>query len=220
MTEPHYVSMTRAAYDDTADIYAQLIGTEISPAVDGVLDRAILGSFVKSIAGADGQLVADVGCGPGRVAAFLAANGLNVIGFDISDAMLTIAGAAHPGIRFELGMLTDLPLLDGALAGAVCWYSIIHTPSDRLDVVVDELARVLAPGGRLLVAFQAGNGEPVHRADIHGRSVSLTSYRHHPDHVAGCLSVAGFAVEPPVIREAEFSHESTPQAFILATAPG
>ena len=55
----------------------------------------------------------------------------------------------------------------GVLAGAVCWYSIIHTPPDQLAEAFGELARVLIPGGYLLLGFQA-EGEPVHRADAQG----------------------------------------------------
>ncbi|HAN36452.1 MAG: methyltransferase domain-containing protein [Ilumatobacteraceae bacterium] len=219
MPDPEHVSTTRAAYDDTADVYAQWVGTEISSAIEGPIDRALLGAFVELMAHADGRPVADVGCGPGRVAALLAAQGLDVIGVDASPGMLAVARRTHPGIRFELGLLTDLPVPDGSLAGAVCWYSIIHTPAEHLGTVGAELLRALAPGAHLLVAFQAGNGERVHRSEVHGRPVSLTSYRHAPDEVAGCLAGAGLQVLARAVREAESAHESTPQAFILARSP-
>ena len=64
---------------------------------------------------------------------------------------------------FEEGQLDALPFETGVLAGAVCWYSIIYTPPDRLAEAFGELARVLMPGGYLLLAFQA-EGEPVHRS--------------------------------------------------------
>lgn len=49
--------------------------------------------------------------------------------------MLAVARDAHPAIRFDEGRLTALPLADHSLAGAVCWYSIIHTPPERLPEV-------------------------------------------------------------------------------------
>jgi SAM-dependent methyltransferase len=208
------VSTARAAYDATAEMYAELVGTELSAATEGPLDRAVLAAFVEMVGGMSG-LVADVGCGPGRVAAFFAAHGLDVVGVDVSAAMLSVARAAHPGIRFEEGQLTALPLADGSLRGAVCWYSIIHTPPEHLDEVFAELARVLSREGHLLVAFQAGDGERVHRADAYGSGVSLTSYRHAPDDVTQSLMTAGFRVHARAVREPEFDHESTPQAFIL-----
>lgn len=217
MIEPAHVATARDAYDGTADLYVQFVGTEISSSIEADLDIDVLGSFAERAARANGP-VADIGCGPGRAAAFLAARGLDVVGFDISAALLDLARAAHPGLRFEEGSLADLPLPDGSLAGAVCWYSIIHTPPDRLDEVAVELARVLAPGAPLLVAFQAGHGEALHRTEVQGRPVSLTSHRHDPAHVARCLERAGFDVAPPVVRDATAEHESTPQAFVPAHA--
>ena len=218
MIEPAHVVTARDAYNGTADLYVQRIGTEITSSIEADLDRALLEAFAERVVERTDGPVADIGCGPGRAAAFLAERGIDVAGFDVSTAMLDLARAAHPGLRFEEGSLTRLPLADGSLAGAVCWYSIIHTPPDRLDEVAVELARVLAPGAPLLVAFQAGHGEAVHRTEVQGRPVSLTSHRHDPLHVARCLGEAGFDVEPPVVRDAGADHESTPQAFVTAQA--
>jgi SAM-dependent methyltransferase len=219
VTEPDHVSTTRAAYDASAETYAQSAGTELSAAFEGPVDRALLAAFVELVAGTAGP-VADVGCGPGRVAAFLAAQGLDVVGVDVSRAMLAVARDAHPDIRFEEGRLDALPFRDLSLGGAVCWYSIIHTPSHSLDEVFAELVRVLAGAGHLLLAFQAGDGERVHRADAYGTGVSLTNYRHSPDQVAQSLITAGLQVHTRAVREPAFGHESTPQAFILARSGG
>lgn len=215
------MSKTRAVYDATAGTYAQLVGTEVSAAFEGPVDRAFLAAFVELVGGTAAS-VADVGCGPGRVAAFLAAQGLDVVGVDLSPTMLTVARGAHPDIRFEEGQLTALPLPEGSLGGAVCWYSIIHTPPEHLEEVFVELKRVLSADGHLLVAFQAGDGECARRDDAYGTGISLSSYRHLPDEVARSLVAAGLQVRARAVREPELDHESTPQAFILArsVAPG
>ena len=174
------MATTRASYDATAEVYAQLVGAEVSAATEAPLDRALLAAFVEVAGRGPARRVADVGCGPGRVAAFLAAHGIQVVGVDVSPAMLAVARDAHPDIQFAEGRLTALPVPDRSLAGAVCWYSVIHTPSEQLQGVCAELGRVLAPGGQLLMAFQAGNGEKVHRTEVYGTEVSLTSYRHAP----------------------------------------
>lgn len=221
MTDPDHVTTARAGYDATAEEYAQLVGTELTAAFEGPVDRAFLAAFVEYVGVASGQ-VADVGCGPGRVTAFLAAQGLDVVGVDLSPAMLKVARDAHPGIRFEDGRLTALPFREGSIQGLVCWYSIIHTPSKYLDEVFAELRRVLSGNGHLLLAFQAGDGEGVHRVDAYGTGVSLTSYRHLPDQVARSLVANGLEVHARAVRAPELDHESTPQAFILArsVAPG
>lgn len=209
------VEVAAAVYDAAAESYAAMIGTTLSEEFEGPLDRALLLAFAESL-GPDVGIVADVGCGPGRVAAFLASRGLDVRGVDVSPAMLAVARAAHPEIPFEHGELTALPYADGSLAAVVCWYSIIHTPPGDLREAFVELERVLAGDGRLLMAFQAGDGEGVHRTDAYGTGLPLTSYRHDPDHVTRSLAAAGLGVETRTVREPELAHESTPQAFLVA----
>ena len=81
--------------------------------------------------------------------------------------------------------MTDLPLGDASLGGALTWYSLIHTPTEQLPAVLAELARVLRPGGQLLVAFQAGD-EPVHLRHAYGHDVRLVNHRRPPDLVGSC----------------------------------
>jgi ubiquinone/menaquinone biosynthesis C-methylase UbiE len=178
----------------------------------------MLVAFIELIKRQALNRVADVGCGPGRAAAFMAEHGLDVVGVDVSKSMLAIARAAHPHIEFKEGRLDALPLETGALAGAVCWYSIIYTPPDRLDEACNELARVVIPGGHLLLAFQA-EGEPVHREDAFGTHLPLTSYRHSVQTVAGALEGAGFTIYTTALRTPELEHETTDQGFVIATRP-
>ena len=215
MSDDDHVAAARAVYDASAERYVEFVGREISAATETALDRAVLASFVEMIAAEPGQ-VADVGCGPGRVAAYLAGHDLDVIGVDVSPAMVAHAGRAHPGIRFGEGRLDELPMPDRSLAAVVCWYSIIYTPPDRLGTAFTELLRVLRPGGLLLLAFQAGQGEAVHRADAHGSGLPLTSIRHEVADVVRRLEEVAFEVRATVQREPELEHESTSQAFLIA----
>ncbi len=202
----------------TARTYVESVGTAINAATESPVDRALLVSFIELIKRQAVNRVADVGCGPGRAAAFMADRGLDVVGVDVSRAMLAIARTAHPDIEFKEGQLDALPFETGVLAGAVCWYSIIYTPAGRLDEAFGELARVLIPGGRLLLAFQA-EGEPVHREDAFGTHLPLTSYRHRVQAVAGSLESAGFTIHTTALRAPELEHETTDQGFVIATRP-
>src|ERR1700722_6094752 len=139
MAGEEHVATARAVYDMAAPRYVQFVGTEISSATEGPIDQSLLVAFVELVKRQTIDLVADVGCGPGRAAAFMAERGLDVVGVDVSQAMLTVARNAHPHVRFEEGHLDALPFETGVLAGAVCWYSISYT-------------RV----GALLVAFWTG----------------------------------------------------------------
>ncbi len=155
MSDEDHVATARAVYDRASARYVQFIGTEISTATEGPIDRSLLLAFIDLVKRQTVVRVADVGCGPGRAAAFMAERGLDVVGVDVSQAMLAVARTAHPHISFEEGQFDGLPIGTGVLAGAVCWYSIIYTPLDRLGEAFGELARILMPGGYLLLAFQA-----------------------------------------------------------------
>ncbi len=185
---------------------------------EGPIDRSLLVAFIELIKRRTVISVADVGCGPGRVAAFMAERGLDVVGVDVSEAMLAVARAAHPHIKFEEGQLDALPIDTGVLAGAVCWYSIIYTPPDRLAEAFGELKRVLMPQGFLLLAFQA-EGEPIHRADAQGTHLPLTSYRHKVQEVAGFLEDTGFKIYATVLRSPELEGETNSQGFVVASSP-
>ena len=218
MSGEDHVATARAVYDRAAPRYVQFVGTEISPATEGPIDRALLVAFIELIKRQTVVRVADVGCGPGRVAAFMAERGLDVVGVDVSQAMLAVARTAHPHITFEEGQLNALPIETGFLAGAVCWYSIIYTPPDRLDEAFGELTRVLMPEGYLLLAFQA-EGEPVYRAEAQGTQLPLTSYRHGVQEVAGCLEDTGFQIYATALRAPELDNETTSQGFVIARTP-
>lgn len=129
--------------------------------------------------------------------------------------MLAVARSAHPHIKFEVGQLDALPFKTEMFAGAVCWYSIIHTPPDRLVVAFRELARVLIPGGYLLLAFQAED-EPLHRTDVYDTHLPLTSYRHSVQEVAALLVDAGFKIYATILRAPELGSETTCQGFVIA----
>jgi len=216
--EEDHIATARDVYDIAARTYVEFVGTDISSATECPIDRSLLVAFVELIKRQAISRVADVGCGPGRVAAFMADYGLEVIGVDVSQAMLEIASTAHPDIEFELGQLDALPIESGVLAGAICWYSIIYTPPDRLVESFDELARVLMPGGYLLLAFQT-EGEPLHREDAFGTQLPLTSFRHSVQRVAELLEGAGFKISTTVLRAPELEHETTSQGFVIAEGP-
>ena len=105
---------------------------------------------------------------------------------------------------------------DETLGGIVAWYSIIHTPPERLPLAFAEFQRTLAPGGQLLLAFQVGENEHVHKDEAYGRAVSLDNYRLSPHHVAELLTQAGLVVHTRMLREPMHVFEKCRQAYLLA----
>jgi SAM-dependent methyltransferase len=92
----------------------------------------------------------DACCGTGRHAAHLADLGWDVVGVDATHEMLEVARAKAPGARFEQGDVLDLPLADDAVDLAVCSLALTHVPD--LDAAIAELARVVRPGGTIVLA--------------------------------------------------------------------
>lgn len=97
------------------------------------------------------------------------------------------------------------------------WYSIIHTPTAGLGRVFSEVARVLLPGGHVLVGFQAGVGARDVSAAYRrfGHHVRLQRHLHAVDDVASGLETAGLAELGRLVRRPEGS-ESDNQAIMLA----
>jgi SAM-dependent methyltransferase len=152
----------------------------------------------------------DAACGTGRHARRLVALGHTVSGIDITPEMLERARTNVPEASFAVGDLRELPFADANFSVAVCGLALAHLPS--LDSAVSELARVLAPGGRLVVSvlhpFQAllGWHSPFSGAD--GSRGFVREHPHlHSDYLAA-FAAAGLEVTgsvEPTITEDELS---------------
>lgn len=105
------------------------------------------------LAAQPGERILDIGCGTGHQAAALAALGADVVGIDSDAAMLEIARAEHPEVRFAQVDAQDSDALRAASGGAfdaVLSNAALHW-MPRQDDVIDGIAQVLRPGGRLAV---------------------------------------------------------------------
>ncbi|MQA33474.1 class I SAM-dependent methyltransferase [Modestobacter roseus] len=102
--------------------------------------------------------VLDAGCGPGRVGAFLAEAGHDVVGVDVDRVLIAAAEADHPGPRWLVGDLAELDLRD-RFDGIVCAGNVMAflAPSTR-RAVLGRFAAHLADGGRVAIGFGAGRG--------------------------------------------------------------
>lgn len=94
--------------------------------------------------------VLDAACGTGRHGLHLAQAGHRVIGVDRSPAMLAKARVKLPQGDFREGDLTALPVETASVDAVVCALALVHLP--ELGLVMAEFARVLRPGGRVIVS--------------------------------------------------------------------
>ncbi len=200
-------------YDTIAEQYAADYFDELARKP---FDRDLLTKFAQLIP--PGGKVCDMGCGPGHVARYLAGLGLDVLGVDVSQSMLAVAQKLNPNLQFKQGDILQLQFADESFAGIAAFYSLIHIDRPRVPQVLGELFRVLAKGGRMLVAFHAGEGE-VHREEFHGHTVSFHASFFGIGELEGFLQEAGFLVEESIDREPyEFEYQSR-RAYILARKP-
>jgi len=178
-----------AAYDARAEEYVALLGSVEQMAAT---DRVTIERWRDAT---PGRLL-DAGCGPGHWTAALAAGGRReVLGVDGSARFLESARARFPGVGFAAGDLAALPVASGSVGGVLAWFSVIHTAPADLPAVLAELARVLAPGGSLLLGYFDGEaGEPFDHA-------VTTAYRWSADALTDLLAAHGLVVERSAARQ-------------------
>jgi SAM-dependent methyltransferase len=205
----------RAFYDAVAAEYAEHFIDELA---GKPLDRALLERFADDVRGAGP--VYDLGCGPGgQTTAFLHALGVDVRGMDLSPAAIDEARRRHPGIAFETGDMLALPLADGAAAGIVAFYAIVHFSPGQLRTALGEMHRVMRPGAPLLLAFHVGD-QVVHVDEMFGRQASV-DFRFHPvEDVEAALHGAGFGEVEAIVRDPypDVEHPSR-RAYVFARRP-
>lgn len=170
----------------------------------------------------------DAACGTGRHARRLAELGHEVLGVDLTPEMVERAAASVPAASFAEADLRALPADDASFDLVVCGLALSHLGD--LGAGVAELARVLRPGGRLVVSvlhpFLAQLGWHAPFTDARGRRAFVREHPHpHADYMAA-FAVAGLRVrgclEPvlaPAHAEAKqraFGH--VPEATVAAYA--
>ena len=119
-----------ASYDE---LFAPITGQVIAP-------------ILRALGPVDGKRVLDVCCGPGHLAAALAATGAAVDGIDFAATMVARARRNHPALRFRQADAAALPFADGTFDHVVCSFGVMHF--DRPEIAVAEAFRVLRPAGR------------------------------------------------------------------------
>lgn len=211
---------TVAAYEAVAAAYANAYLPELA---GKPFDRWLLARIAELAA--DGP-VAEVGCGPGQVAGFLAEQGAEVVGFDISPAMIEQARTAYPptvfpGLEFELADFTRLlrPRSASGWSAIVAWYAMGHLAESELGPALAALARVLQPGGWLGLAMHAGD-EVRHLDSWFDEPVDLDVVLHDPDTVLSAVRAAGLVVHEWYVRGPLPGAEAdTRRIYLLAQLP-
>jgi len=211
MDQTEAESDARKGYDEMAEVYANHVALEMTVPS---LVRSALESFAHQVAKQGAGKVADVGCGPGHVTAFLAELGLDICGVDNSPVLLDIARASNPDLRFETGQLASLHFEANVLQAVVAKHSLIHTPADLVPAVLEEFARVLAPGGLLFLSF-FGSEDPSTHGEAFDHAVT-TAYQLDVEIMAQSMSAAGFTEELRIVRQPKASERQLEHGTFIA----
>lgn len=210
-------------YDSFAEAYAAETESNL---LNGYYARPAILDLAGDVAG---RRILDVGCGAGPVLAALRDRGAIVTGVDPSAKMLELArqrlGEGAALHRAGLGG-GPLPFSDGAFDDAIACL-VLHYLEDWKAPLI-ELRRVLAPGGRLIVAVNHPFGYKLQYPDadyftpreyseeytFSGQNAVLT-YWHRPLHaMTAAFTEAGFRIavisEPPT---APGARERFPEVF-------
>lgn len=111
-----------------------------------VLDRPMM----ERVQGRGFRKALDVGCGEGRFCRMLQASGIPVIGIDPTQALIRHAQERDPEGDYRIGQAEKLDFTDDCFDLVVAYLSLIDIPD--IEAAIAEMARVLMPGGTLLIA--------------------------------------------------------------------
>lgn len=192
------------------------IAAQLLPAAAVVVDCA---------APARGEDVVDVGCGTGNAALLAAERGARVTGVDPSQRLLDVAEAGASerqlAVSFARGEAGALPLTDASADVLLSVFGVIFAPDPQAAVA--EMARVLAPGGRIVLCAWIPGGAlfdvmRIRRealADAGEVSAGPPPFAWHEEsEISGLLAPHGFSAE---MQEEQLSFTAaSPRVFLDA----
>ncbi len=160
--------------------------------------REIQTQALAAVALTPSDVLLDLGCGTGAAVRDAAANVSRAVGFDLSPGMIAQArdrarAAGLENVEFHTGDVSGrLPFEDGAFTALVCTTAFHHFPSPR--DTIEEMSRVLAPGGRVVIADANRRHPAVFALDLALRVAqpSHAGFR-SPGQLMRALCAAGFS---------------------------
>ncbi|MFR9750911.1 class I SAM-dependent methyltransferase [Nocardia sp. 004] len=161
-----------------------------------VTNRALMDGTAAAIHASPGDAVADIGFGGGHGLRYLleaVGNNGTVYGIDLSETVIAQARKmfhdpiANDRLKLHHGSMDALPLPDAGLAGVVTANTVYYIDDEALAASLKEVARVLAPGGRLAI----GAADPAYHAALPFRDGMISRSEQE---ITKFLEDAGFTV--------------------------
>lgn len=173
-------------------------------------EAAFKEALVSRLEARDEERILDLGCGTGTLAIALAQSAPAAVmaGIDADDSMLARAQAKQvrcgTSVRWHRGFAQNLPFQAGAFDAVVSSLFFHHLTRPDKRAVLAEVARVIRPGGRLLIADWGRPANPASRALFLAVQL-LDGFETTRDSVEGAL--------PMLMADAGFEDVRTLQEF-------
>ena len=121
--------------------------------------RLTLKEALEDILEPAGKTIIDVGCGDGAIVRHLARLGASAIGVEVSEGQLERARKqAGEGEDYRVASGESLPFADASASAILFMKSFHHIPLQSMPAALEEAARVLEPGGQLIVIEPLAEG--------------------------------------------------------------
>ncbi len=124
-----------------------------------------------------GERIVDLGCAAGALTHFFASSGATVVGVDSEPRAIAKARSLFPELEFLEADVTNLPFADGSFDKAVAGDLVEHLDDATLRAMLDEVRRVLVPGGSLAI-YTPNPRHPIER--LKARNLVLAQ---NPTHI-------------------------------------
>ena len=150
-------------YRDNLDFWERA-WAPVKAAYTQLPDLPYLPTIPESLKKRSVKNVLDLGCGTGWLSVYLARQGFQVTGLDISVHAVKLARewAAKEDleIHFDVGDIADMPYPDGAFDAVVANSIFEHFPIDVAEITMKRLKHILVPGGTFIGCFDKVGGGP------------------------------------------------------------
>ena len=203
----------RHAYENLADTYADEFGDDLH---QSSVDSMVLDGLIEMLPAR--PLVLDLGCGPAQVASYVTTRGCRAIGVDLTPAMLASARCRAPAVALVNANMLELPIRDARVDAAVAWFSLHNLPRQLLAAVLDEVRRVLRPGGVFVMVTHAGHGEEFITVASSERTEQVVITYYEVDELRALLGHHQLEVVDIQKREPLDHEHAVPKLLVTATS--
>lgn len=165
-----YLDSTIAAYNKNARVYS---------------DRPHQVYHINSLDWLTSQLepnskVLELGCGGGRDTHYLHEKGLEVVGTDFSEGLISIAKSKYPDCQYKKMDMRNIEFPSSHFNAVLAWASMLHLKPEDLTRTLKEVYRVLLSGGILVATFKIGTKTGLMESkSMPGEKRYFTHYQKH-----------------------------------------